>query len=46
MKRAGPCFGLTRIAKDAIVRSGLKMVFEDVTVDLNGNVSRTETVKS
>lgn len=47
------CFGLTRIAKDAIVRSGLKMAFEvvrrahhkDVTVDLNGNVSKTETVK-
>ena len=39
------CFGLTRIAKDAIVRSGLKMSFEDVTVALNGNVSKTETVK-
>lgn len=40
------CFGLTRIAKDAIVRSGLKMVFEDVTVDLSGNVKKTETVKA
>ena len=39
------CFGLTRIAKDAIVRSGLAMSFEDVTVDLNGNVKKTETVK-
>jgi ferredoxin len=39
------CFGLTRIAKDAIVRSGLKMSFEDVTVDLNGNVKKTEAVK-
>jgi Pyruvate/2-oxoacid:ferredoxin oxidoreductase delta subunit len=39
------CFGLTRIAKDAIVRSGLKTAFEDVTVDLHGNVSRKETVK-
>jgi hypothetical protein len=39
------CFGLTRIAKDAIVRSGLRTAFEDVTVDLNGSVSRTETVK-
>jgi Fe-S-cluster-containing hydrogenase component 2 len=39
------CFGLTRIAKDAIVRSGLKMAFEDVTVDLHGSVSKTETVK-
>jgi hypothetical protein len=40
------CFGLTRIAKDAIVRSGLSMSFEDVTVDLNGNVKKTETVKA
>jgi Pyruvate/2-oxoacid:ferredoxin oxidoreductase delta subunit len=39
------CFGLTRIAKDAIVRSGQKMSFEDVTIDLNGNVKKTETVK-
>jgi Fe-S-cluster-containing hydrogenase component 2 len=39
------CFGLTQIAKDAIVRSGLKMSFEDFTVDLNGNVKKTETVK-
>ncbi|MFA5239847.1 MAG: 4Fe-4S binding protein [Phycisphaerae bacterium] len=39
------CFGLTRVAKDAIVQSGLKMSFEDVTVGLNGNVSKTETVK-
>jgi hypothetical protein len=36
---------LTRIAKDAIVQNGLKMAFEDVTVDLHGNVSRKETVK-
>jgi hypothetical protein len=36
---------LTRIAKDAIVQSGLKMAFEDVTVDLHGSVSKTETVK-
>jgi len=39
------CFGLTRIAKDAIVRSGIEMSFEDVMVDLNGNVKKTETVK-
>jgi hypothetical protein len=39
------CFGLTRITKDAIVRSGLAMSFEDVTVDLNGNIKKTETVK-
>jgi hypothetical protein len=40
------CFGLTRITKDAIVRSGLNMTFKDVTVDLQGNVSKTEIVKS
>jgi NAD-dependent dihydropyrimidine dehydrogenase PreA subunit len=39
------CFGLTHIAKGAIVRSGLKMAFEDITIDLHGNVSRTETVE-
>jgi ferredoxin len=39
------CFGLTSIAKDAIVRSGLKTAFEDVTVDLHGNVSRTEIIE-
>lgn len=39
------CFGLTRIAKDAIVQSGLKIDFEDITVDLNGNVKKTEIVK-
>jgi NAD-dependent dihydropyrimidine dehydrogenase PreA subunit len=39
------CFGLTRIVKDAIVQSGLKMDFEDVTVDLNGNIKKTETIK-
>jgi Fe-S-cluster-containing hydrogenase component 2 len=38
------CFGLTHIAKDAIVRSGLKMAFEDVTIDLHGNVSRAEMI--
>jgi Fe-S-cluster-containing hydrogenase component 2 len=40
------CFGLTRIAKDAIVRSGLSMSFEDVTVDLDGSIKKTETVKT
>lgn len=39
------CFGLTRIVKDAIVRNEQKMSFEDVTVDLNGNVKKTEIVK-
>jgi len=39
------CFGLTSIAKDAIVRSQLNMTFEDVTVDLHGGVAKTETIK-
>ena len=40
------CFGLTQIVKDAIVRSGSKMAFKDVTVDLHGNISRTETIEA
>jgi len=40
------CFGLTHIAKDAIVRSGLKMVFKDITIDLRGNVSRAEAIET
>lgn len=39
------CFGLTRIAKDAIVQSELDVTFEDVTVDLHGSVAKTEVVK-
>jgi NAD-dependent dihydropyrimidine dehydrogenase PreA subunit len=40
------CFGLTHIAREAIARSGVKMAFEDVTIDLHGNVSKTETIES
>lgn len=40
------CFGLTHIAKDAIIRSGLKMAFKDITIDLRGNVSRAETIET
>jgi len=40
------CFGLTHIARQAIARSGVKMAFEDVTIDLHGNVSKTETIES
>ncbi|MHC4157806.1 MAG: ATP-binding protein [Planctomycetota bacterium] len=39
------CFGLTNIARQAIAQSGTKLPFEDVTIDLQGNVSKTETVK-
>ncbi len=38
------CFGLTRIACEAIARSGVKMPFEDITVDLKGKVIKTETI--
>jgi NAD-dependent dihydropyrimidine dehydrogenase PreA subunit len=40
------CFGLTHIARQAIAHSGNEMAFEDVTIDLNGNVSKTETIKN
>ncbi len=38
------CFGLTQIAQKALAHSGVKMFFEDVTIDLRGNVSKTETI--
>lgn len=40
------CFGLTHIARQAIAHSGKEIAFEDVTIDLNGNVSKTETIKN
>ncbi len=39
------CSGLTHIARQAIAKSNIDMTFEDVTIDLQGNVSRTETIK-
>ena len=39
------CSGLTYIAKEAIAKSNVEMTFEDVTIDLQGNVCRTETLK-
>jgi hypothetical protein len=38
------CFGLTHIAREAIARSGAAMDFEDVTIDLQGNVGKTENI--
>ena len=38
------CSGLTYIAKEAIAGSGVKLSFEDVTIDLRGNVIKTETI--
>jgi len=39
------CSGLTYIAREAIAKSNIDMTFEDVTIDLQGNVSRTEIIK-
>jgi ferredoxin len=39
------CHGLTRIAKEALKQAGQKMAFEDVTVDLQGNVAKVEKVQ-
>jgi Pyruvate/2-oxoacid:ferredoxin oxidoreductase delta subunit len=38
------CSGLTRIAQEAIARSGVQVPFEDVTVSLRGEVSNVEAV--
>ena len=37
------CSGLTYIAKEAIAGSGAKISFENITIDLQGNVEKTET---
>jgi NAD-dependent dihydropyrimidine dehydrogenase PreA subunit len=39
------CSGLTHIARQAIAQSGIKMTFEDVTIDLQCNLRQTETIK-
>jgi Pyruvate/2-oxoacid:ferredoxin oxidoreductase delta subunit len=39
------CSGLTQIARQAITKNKIEMSFEDVTIDLQGNVSRVETVE-
>jgi len=38
------CFGLTQIAGQAIENSGTKLSFEDVTIDLQGNICKTNIV--
>ena len=40
------CSGLTQIARQAITKNKIEMSFEDVTIDLHGNVSTTETIES
>jgi len=39
------CSGLTNIAREAIAKSNVEMTFEDVTIGLQGDASRTETIK-
>jgi Fe-S-cluster-containing hydrogenase component 2 len=39
------CHGLTHIARQAIARNKIEMDFEDVTIDLHGNVSQTQMVR-
>lgn len=39
------CHGLTHIAREAIAQSGVAMGFEDVTIDLQGSVSKVEKVR-
>jgi ferredoxin len=38
------CHGLTRIAQEALAKAGIKMTFEDVTIGLNGSVSKVEQI--
>ncbi len=38
------CSGLTHIAKEAVAGSGAKLSFEDITIDLRGNVTKTKTI--
>lgn len=38
------CSGLTRVAREAIARSGRSMRFEDVTISLRGEVLRRQTI--
>ena len=38
------CSGLTHIARQAIGRSDTRLTFKDITIDLQGNISKTDTV--
>ncbi len=38
------CHGLIRIAKQALLNSGIKMTFEDVTIGINGGVISIEQI--
>jgi len=38
------CSGLTHIAKEAVARAGAELPFEDITIDLQGQVLNTQTI--
>ena len=38
------CSGLTRVAREAILRSGKAMSFEDVTISIRGEIIHSETI--
>jgi NAD-dependent dihydropyrimidine dehydrogenase PreA subunit len=40
------CSGLTEIARRAISKNKIEMSFKDVTISLNGDISRTEIIKT
>lgn len=40
------CSGLTQIAEQAVKDSDAKISFEDVTIDLNGNISKADAIQT
>jgi len=40
------CSGLTNIAKQALAKTPTLQTFKDITIDLRGNLTKTETIKS
>ena len=38
------CFGLTEIAKKAIVQAKVDLAFDDVTISLDGSIKKTDTI--
>lgn len=39
------CSGMTRIAKEAIISSGAKIKFDDVTININGDIGKIDTLE-
>jgi len=39
------CSGMTQIARRAIAAADAKIPFDDITIDLHGNIAKTETVQ-